>query len=727
MKQVVQNFKTGELAVRDVPMPHLAGPGVLVRTRVSLVSAGTERMVTEFAQKSMVGKARSRPDLVRQVLDKVKRDGLLATFRTVMTRLEQELPLGYSSAGVILAQSPDIEGLSVGDRVACAGGNYATHSEAAFIPKNLVARIPDGVSFEEASFVTLGAIAMQGVRVADVRLGERVGVIGLGLLGLITVQLLKAAGCRVLGIDPDAGKLALARQLGADEAVAPGGASPAAMAMTGQRGLDAVVITAATSGNGPIEQAAEISRLKGRVVVVGAVGLNVPRKPYYERELDIRFSMSYGPGRYDPSYEEAGRDYPYAYVPFTEQRNMISFLDLLAQGKVQVKPLITHRISIDQAERAYDLIQGQGGESYIGICLTYPEDRELSPRIDLKTASVAPVGQKLRVGFIGAGNYAQLMLLPRFAAHQRVQMVGVATHEGVSGRQAAEKFGFNYATTDYHQLLADANIDAVIVATRHDLHARAAIDALKAGKHVWVEKPLAMNEQELSEVIEAQQAARDRVVFVGFNRRWAPLTLEAMKFFASRRGPLSILYRCNAGFLPSSHWTQDPQVGGGRIIGEACHFIDLIVRLTGSLPVNVHARAVAGLDQGIVNQDQSIITLTLADGSIGTVAYLSSGEKSFSKERVEIFGDGRTYVIEDFRLGIAAAGGRETRKKMAQDKGQSGEVGAFVEALLQGGPPPIPFEELVAVHLATLRAVDSIKSGVPFDLGAGPEATDHGA
>ena len=559
MKQVTQNFKTGELAVRDVPMPHLSGPGVLVRTAVSLVSAGTERMVTEFASKSMIGKARSRPDLVRQVVDKIRRDGLMATLNTVRSRLEQEMPLGYSSAGTVLAISPEIEGLSVGDRVACAGGGYATHSEAAYIPKNLVARIPDGVSFEEASFVTLAAIAMQGVRVADVRLGENVGVIGLGLLGLITVQLLKAAGCRVVGIDPAADKLALARQMGADATVSPGEAVAAAMALTGGRGLDAVIVAAATSSNGPVEQAAEISRLKGRVSLVGAVGMNVPRKPYYEKELDLRLSMSYGPGRYDSRYEEQGLDYPYAYVRFSEQRNMISCLQLMAEGKLDVKPLITHRISIDEASRAYDLIQGKIEEPYIGICLTYPQERELSARLEMPAMKRAPVGKggKVGIGFIGAGNYAQLMLLPRFKENSQVRLVGVATHEGVSARQAADKFGFGYATTDYHELLKDDNIQAVVVATRHNLHARAAIDALRAGKHVWVEKPLAMNEAELAEVVEAQQAS-GCMVFVGFNRRWAPLTQEAMKFFAGRRGPLSIIYRCNAAAIPPENRSEEP-------------------------------------------------------------------------------------------------------------------------------------------------------------------------
>jgi predicted dehydrogenase/threonine dehydrogenase-like Zn-dependent dehydrogenase len=726
MKQVVQNFKTGELAVREVPMPHLVGPGVLVRTHVSLVSAGTERMVTEFAQKSMVGKARSRPDLVRQVLDKIKRDGLLSTFRTVMSRLEQELPLGYSSAGTVIAQTPDVEGLSVGDRVACAGGNYATHSEAAFVPKNLIARIPEGVSFEEASFVTLGAIAMQGVRVADVRLGERVGVIGLGLLGLLTVQLLKASGCRVLGVDVDASRVELARTLGADVAVDPNAAGAAARSMTEGRGLDAVIITAATASNQPIEQAAEMSRLKGRVAIVGAVGMNIPRKPYYERELDIRFSMSYGPGRYDTNYEEKGRDYPYAYVPFTEQRNMIAFLDLIAQGTVDVKTLITHRIPIDEAHRAYDMIQGKGQDAYIAICLTYPQDRDLTARIELPAARSAPVAGKLRVAFIGAGNYAQLMLLPRFAAHKDLQMVGVATHEGVGARQAAEKFGFRYATTDYREVLADGNVDAVVIATRHDLHAQVAVEALQAGKHVWVEKPLGLNEEELAEVVEAARAACDRVVFVGFNRRWAPLTQEAVRFFAGRRGPMSILYRCNAGALPPEHWAHDSEVGGGRIIGEACHFIDLVAFLAGAMPTSVYCRAVAGLPQGQVNQDQSITTVTLADGSIGSVAYLASGEKSFSKERIEVFADGKTFVIDDFRLGLAAASGREKHFKMTQDKGQSGEVDAFVRALRAGGEPPIPLADLIGVHLATLKAIESLRSGVPLDLGLSLGAAEKG-
>ena len=711
MKQVIQDYRHGKLHIDEVPVPLLKDRGVIVRTRCSVVSAGTERAVFEFASQGLVGKARSRPDLVKQVIRKVKSDGLVAAYKASMSRLDVPRALGYSSAGEIIELGASVTGFKVGDRVACAGGGYASHAEIVYVPRNLMVKIPEGVSDVDAAFATIGAIALQGVRVADLRLGERVVVIGLGLLGLLAVQIIKAAGCMVLGTDLNEDRVKLSLDLGADSAVTtdPDTLKEAVMAFTLGRGADAVIVTAATRSNAPTELAGEISRLKGRVVAVGDVGMNIPRRIYYPKELEYRVSMSYGPGRYDPNYEEKGIDYPYAYVPFTEQRNMETFLQLVKEGKVTPGRLITHRFSILEAEKAYEMIKTEGSGKYLGVVFTYPDETPVSRRVDLKTGERRTSTEAtVRLGMIGAGNYAKLMLLPHLSKMKDVELCGVCTSTGMSGKHVARKYGFRFCTTDSEEIFKSKDINAVVIATRHNLHAELAMRALASGKHVFVEKPLATNEEELARMVEAVRSS-DKLIMVGFNRRFAPLVVEAKKVFAGHAGPLSMIYRVNAGAIPSDHWTQDPEEGGGRVIGEVCHFVDLLQFLCGSKPESVYALAAGNGDSGLP-EDNLSITIRFEDGSIGTTAYFSTGDKAIPKEYIEIYGEGKTFIIEDFRRARFASGGdvRVIRGK-GQDKGQRGELLAFAEAILGKRPAPIPFEELVYTTLTTFRILDSIR------------------
>lgn len=707
MKQVVQHVRTRKLELAEVPEPGPRAGGVLVRNVASLISAGTEKTITDFAGSSLVSKARQRPDLVRQVLDKVKKDGVGPTLQTVMSRLDQPIALGYSCAGVVEAAGRGAEEFAAGDRVACAGMGYASHADLVYVPRNLAVAIPAGVSFDDAAYVTLGAIALQGVRVTEPRLGDAVAVIGLGLLGQLAVQILRASGCRVLGIDLDPGKVALAREMGAEAAVVrTDDVAGAVAAFTAGRGADAVLIAAATSSNDPVELAGEIARDRAVVTMVGATGMEVPRKPYYEKELQLRLSRSYGPGRYDPEYEEKGRDYPVGYVRWTERRNMEEFLRLVAQGQVTPSKLTTHRFPIDRAEAAYDVIQGKTEEPFSGVLLTYPERRaEPVRRIELKAA--APRAGALGVGFVGAGNFARAMLLPRFQKLSGAELVGVSTASGMNAKTVGDRFGFRYATTDTPALLADAGVHAVVVATRHGSHARLAADALRAGKAVFVEKPLAIDRAGLDDVLAAQ-AETGGVLTVGFNRRFSPLAAEVKGAFAPGL-PVAISYRINAGHIPREHWTQDPEDGGGRIVGEVCHFVDLCQFLAGDDPVEVFAHALGGPEGGM--QDTVAITLRFARGSVATIAYFATGDKSFPKERVEVFGGGAVAVLDDWReVTVSRAGKRKRVKKLSQDKGFDEEVAAFAKAA-QGGGLPIPLATLAATHHACFAIVESLRTG----------------
>jgi predicted dehydrogenase/threonine dehydrogenase-like Zn-dependent dehydrogenase len=682
-------------------------PGnLLVATRRSLISAGTGRILVEFSQANLVAKARSQPDRVRQVLDKIRTDGLLPTLEAVFARLDQPLSLGYCNSGVVLEVGQGVTGFSVGDRVVSNG----PHAEVVCVPKNLCARIPDGVGDDEAAFTVLAAVGLQGIRLADPKLGENVAVLGLGLVGLMTVQILVANGCHVLGTDFDRQKLALARQFGAETVDLNAGTDPVAVAeaFSGGHGVDAVLITASTDSSEPVHQAARMSRKRGRIVLVGVTGLELSRDDFYEKELTFQVSCSYGPGRYDRAYEQKGRDYPYGFVRWTEQRNFQAVLNLMAERKLDAKPLISHRFPIEEAAEAYDLLTKD--RSALGMLLTYPE-RETDDLLNrtIRTASYvqpsSPLSQAV-VGVIGAGNFASRVLLPALSKTS-ASLKTVASATGVSATHAAGKFGFEEATSDYRVMLDDSEINTIFIATRHNLHARIVTEALEAGKHVFVEKPLALNREELLGVKKALEQADGCQLMVGFNRRFSPLTAKMKSLLASRAQPLSVVYTVNAGRIPADHWTQDPGVGGGRIIGEGCHFVDLIRHLVDEPIVGVESRMMGDAPGVAVAEDKMTILLEFADGSTGAIHYLANGSRRFPKERVEVFGESRVLVLDNFRRlrGYGWKGFGQKRLWWGQDKGHDAEIEAFIERVRKGGERLIPWRELEEVTLATFAAV----------------------
>ncbi len=701
MKQVEQNYRTGELRVAEVPAPRAGEGGVLVASRVSLISSGTEKQLIDLAKASLAGKAMARPDLVRRVVRNVRRDGLRPTIEKVFAKLDTPIPLGYSLAGEVIEVGRRVDGYAVGDRIACAGAGLANHAEINAVPKNLTAAIPSGVDDEDASFVTLGAIALQGVRLAAPTLGERIVVMGLGLLGLLTVQLLKANGCRVLGFDPNAARVKLAEDLGADAAVSDG-LREAAAGFTGGHGADAVIVTASSKSNEPINVAAEISRLKGRIVVVGMVGMTIDREPFYKRELELKLSLSYGPGRHDPGYEQSGLDYPLPYVRWTEQRNMETFLALVAEGKVTPKRLVTHRFPIGEAEKAYELMES--GAPHLAILITYPETvgRAVERRLRLAPAPRRADGNG--VAFIGFGNYAKGVLAPAVRKAGGTSLTAVVTATGVSAAHAAEKHGFAIAATDPAAALDDAETDVVFVVTRHDTHASLAAAALRAGKHVFCEKPLAIDAAGLADVAAAAAEFAPGILTVGFNRRFAPLLQKAKAALEPRTGPLVMLYRINAGAIPGDSWIQREE-GAGRLIGEVCHFIDALIYLSGSLPVE--AQAIATRDHA----DAASILIRFADGSTGAIVYSSLGDAGVPKEYVEAFADGHVIQLDDFRRLTVTRNGKSKVSKGAQDKGQQQLVAAFLEAARGQGAAPISLPELVAVTQTTFAIEESLRMG----------------
>lgn len=709
MIQIIQSYRSGEIWLADVPAPALRAGGAIVQTAHSLVSAGTERMILELAKKSLLGKARARPDLVKKVIAKMKTQGVGATLETVFAKLDAPIPTGYSCAGTIVEVGSGATSFRPGDRVACAGAGYATHAEFNYVPKNLLAKIPPNVSLEDASFTTIGTIAMQGVRQADVRLGELVVVIGLGLVGLLTVQILQAAGCRVLGSDPDPAKQEHGRAAGA-ECVHPSDLVAAADAFTAGHGADAVIITAATTSNEPIEQAAVITRVKGKVVVVGAVGMEVPRDPFYKKELDLRLSMSYGPGRYDATYEEGGRDYPIGYVRWTEHRNMLSFLHLLATGKVTPSRLVTHRFKIDEALKAYELLE-KTDQSYLGILIDYPP-RE-TPFSTERAIEIRPVAAEsaIGIGLIGAGNFAKSVLIPTLSKLGQSEWVAVCTNNGATANQAAKKYQFAYATTDQQKLINDPKINLVVIATRHDTHALLTCAALNVGKHVFVEKPLCLTREELADV-EQSAGRSSRFLMVGFNRRFSPHTAAIREAFASRRGPMLITYRINAGPLPADSWVVDPEIGGGRVVGEMCHFIDWCEAITQSTPISVQADCAASPEDSASMQENVVATIRYEDGSVAMLQYIASGPSELPKERIEVFAEGKAAVLDDF-VTTTFPGSRRPALKTKQDKGFAGEWSAIFNAIRTGGAPPIPVESIFRTSRVTFAILDSLGHGRP--------------
>ncbi len=731
MKQVTQHNKTGEVRVEEVPIPALKPGFVLVQTRFSLISAGTERASINQRKASMLQRAQAQPELVRLVLEQVKQYGLINTYRRVQTKLEASAPIGYSVAGRVIATGGRDLPVMTGDMVACAGAGYANHAEYVVVPMHLCAKVPKGVKVDDAAYTTLGAIALQGVRQVEPTLGEVVIVIGLGLLGQLTVQLLKANGCYVIGTDLDEATVRLARQCGADIAARRDTGDVKDLVRSATRGLgaDAVIITAATQSNDPVELAGELCREKGRVVLVGDVRLNLPRAPYYMKELDFRLSRSLGPGRYDPEYEERGKDYPASYVRWSENRNMREFLRLLSTGQVDLRHLTTHRFPLGEAQAAYALITGakpKKREHFIGVLLDYGEketvsfsDLPRSVKVSTRQAESGPVMS--RVGFIGAGNFAQGFLIPHIERSRTTSLVTVCNSNGLNATNVARMFGFENATSDPSDIIKNEAINTVFIATRHNLHASLTIEALKAGKNVFVEKPLAMNAGELQEILKAYESAsavgKEPLLLVGFNRRFASQVQHVKRFFENAVGPYVIQYRVNAGFVPKTHWTRDPVEGGGRIIGEVCHFVDLMQFITSSKPTKVSAEALSVASGGASDDDSVVITMKFQEGSVGTITYLANGDTSLPKERLEISSTGRTAVIDNFqRLSLYQNGKKREFKLSSIDKGHRTEVREFLSAIQVGKPSPIPVASLVATTRTTFKIIESLQVGVPVSL-----------
>ena len=707
MKQLLQNMKSGKATVENVPVPTPRKGQALVKVEASLVSAGTERMVVEFAEKSLIGKARSRPDLVRQVIDKARREGLVHTAQAAFNRLDQPMALGYSSAGTIVELGEEMHGFKIGQRVACAGGGYAVHAEYNVVPRNLLTLLPENVDFESAAFTTLGAIALHGFRLAEPQIGENVAVIGMGLLGLLVAQIATAAGCNVLGIDVDPSRITLASSLGL-RAVLREEAVDASTAFTANRGFDAILICADSASNDPVELAGAIARDRARVVATGAVGLTFPRKVYYEKEISFINSRSYGPGRYDLNYEEQGNDYPLGYVRWTEGRNFEAVIDLVAKGQLNVRPLITHRFDIGEAVQAYEVITGKKNEKFLGVLLTYQEVKRKEERRVIFPAIVQRPSSVVRLGVLGAGLFANSVLLPSLKKAGDIELVGIASSGGLHAQHAGKKFGFQYASSNDEEIINDANINTLAILTRHDSHADLVVKALKAGKHVFVEKPLAITPEQLKKIEGQLRITEDCLLLTGFNRRFSPFAQSLSSFFFRRAEPMYVHYRINAGAIPLNHWTQDPEIGGGRIIGEGCHFVDFITFLIGAAPISVTAHALPG--GGKYRDDNVSMTFTFPDGSLGIIDYLANGDKSFPKERVEVFCGGQIAVLDDFVSLQTVKDGKKKEVKDTQNKGWVDEWKAFAKAIREGGEPPIPYKQLIDVTKATFAAAESLRN-----------------
>jgi len=714
MKQIIQNYKSGELQLVEVPDPILMPGGIILDTRNSLVSVGTEKLMIDFAKKGYLGKALGRPDLVKMVINKIKVDGLMEAYKASMSRLDTPVPLGYSCCGSVLKVADGVLGVAEGDRVACYSEPYASHAEYNFIPKNLFVKIPEKVSFEDASFVGLGAIALNAIRVANLTFGENVAVIGLGLLGQLTVQMLKAFGCRVIGIDISASKAKMALEAGCDKTAVIGqdDIAQAVLDFTNNAGADAVVIMAGSQDNKPTELASEISRDHGRIVACGMISLDVPRQEFFKKELSVIVSRATGPGKFDPLYESKGIDYPLPYVRWTTQRNMEYFLTLIGQKKVNVKGLISHRFTIDNALDAYDIIL-KGKEPYLGVILEYPKQLKketMSVKLDLparKKASSHPA-KKVGVALIGAGLHANTGILPSIKKIRNIELVCLADADGYKAKHTAGKYGFKYVVSDYKEMLKDPAVNCVLIAVRHNLHARMAIDCLNAGKNVFVEKPLAMNEEELRQITKAYRAHPGLIFMVGFNRRFSPMAQKAKSLLAGADN-MVINCRVNAGFVPKDSWVHDSGEGGGRVIGEACHFVDLEQFLAGSLPVSVFAQNTS--DNG---EDNLIISLKMKNGSVATILYTSQGDRLLPRERVEVFSKKSVCVIDNFKNFFFAKEGKSQKKKSFNlDRGFDAEFKALFDSVLNGSGNPVDFEEYIFTTLVTFKAIESLKTKQP--------------
>lgn len=737
MKQIVQNYKTGILAIEEMPEPVVQAGGVLVQTYHSLISAGTEKTKIDDSKKSILGMAKSRPDKRKQVLQTLAQHGPVATFRKVMNRLDSFTTLGYSLAGKVVEVGEGVSGFNIGDMVACGGEHIATHAELNWVPVNLCCKIPfvsDDVSVpsdsagylatEMAAFTTVGAIAMQGVRQADVRVGENVAVIGLGLVGLVTCLILKASGCRVIGIDIDPNKVKLALELGIDSAIniSSDDAKQTVSSFSDGYGVDAVLLATATTSNDPIILAADIARDRATIVGVGVSKMDVPRGIYFAKELTLKQSRSYGPGRYDPYYEQDGQDYPIGYVRWTEKRNMQSFLNLMASGKIDIRPLITHRFDFGNSEEAYKLIEGGRKEFYVGIVLKYDvgQNNLALARTSKTNLRSAKTLKKINLGVIGAGNFARTMLLPHLGKGD-VNLVGVATSRGISAKDTARKFNFDFCTTDYKEILENESINAILIATRHNLHGKLVLEALKNGKHVYTEKPLCIHKEELEEISALYKdplfAEKAPMLMLGFNRRHAPFIKKMSQFFQNRTEPMVLTYRVNAGFMEKELWYQQREVGGGRIIGEVCHFVDTFQYLTGALPTSVFAQTIKTNNQETTLEDNVLINIQFSDGSIGSIIYVANGDPKFSKEYVEVFCENSVAVMDNFSTLLTSRKGvKKEHKSLIQDKGHKEEMKLFVDVVKGEQPVPTTFESIRATTITSLNILESIATGKPVKI-----------
>lgn len=708
MKQVKLNMKTGEVEIAEVPIPSLKDKEVLVHNAYSLISGGTELSLIKLGKNSLIGKAKERPDLASKVINRAKRDGILTAYRQAMSRLDKPETLGYSCAGEIIKIGMDITDLKVGDKVACGGAGYASHSEYVSVPRNLCVKLPPHVNCMDACFTTVGSIALQGIRNADVKLGENVVVIGLGLIGQLTVQLLKAAGCNIFGIDVDQKKIDLALKQGADKVFLRNSKNleEIVYGICNGDGADAILITAATSSSDPIEFAGKIARDHGRIVVVGNVGMNIPRDIYYKKELEVIVSRSYGPGRYDRNYEEKGYDYPIGFVRWTENRNMKAFVELLEKKKLMLNEVVSHCFVIDEVKKAYELIERKN-EFFMGILIKYQkecDERDIYVN-QLKENFYTGKLKIINVGVIGAGNFATSTLLPKLKKIKSINLRCLATATGLSAESTAKKFNFDSYTTDYKKILNDEKIDAVLIITSNFNHAKLTVESLKAGKHVFVEKPLAVSEIQLKEIVDSYNKYQ-KIVMVGFNRRYAPLALKLKAFFQNRTGPMISFYRVNTGKIPSDHWIYDNEQGGSGIISEACHFIDFLYYITGSKIIDINTNIISGNSLKPNELDNFIINLSFEDGSIGTIIYTNKGDDSYSKEMCEFFADGSVASLKDFRKLEFISNGRrkQFRKRFSLDKGHFGELKKFTEMITTGNVGNEDFESYISSSLATLNA-----------------------
>ena len=715
MLQIIQYQKTGELSLVDLPDPVLNGEGIVIKTIFSLISSGTEKKSVETAQASLLGKAQARPDLLNQVKENIKREGLISTYHKVQTRLDNYKELGYSSAGIVVdSNTPEFR---IGDRVACAG--FAVHAEKAFIPKNLAAKVPDSVSLKEAAFTTLGSIALQGLRQTQVKLGETIVVVGLGLLGLITIQLLKANGCKVIGIDIVDKNFELALKLGCDQCyINDFNVIDKIMSVTKGHGSDSTIITATTKSNDPILHAIEFARKKSSIVIVGDVKMDFPRFGFYEKELEIKQSCSYGPGRYDKIYEEKGIDYPIGYVRWTENRNMQAILELLQQKKLDVNSLITHEIKINNGLEAYDIITGKKKEQYLALLFSYPNNDDLANNqnrrfsIQREQNNRKKESGRIGIGFIGAGNFAQSYLLPNIVKLDTT-LVGVQTSRPVTGKSVADKFDFKFFTTHSDDIITAEEINVLFIATRHNSHAKYIIEGLTNGKHVFVEKPLAVNFEQLEAIKDSYSRAKTELL-VGFNRRYASSVIKLKALFQNRTEPMVITYRINAGYLPRSHWYQDKE-NGGRIVGEVCHFVDTIGFLTDSVPESIFSECITSNNSAITEQDNVSIIIKYQDGSLGNIIYLSNGDTAYPKEHIDIYCDNSIARLDNFKKLEFYKNKKRISFSFNGEKGHKEEISTFIECIKGNLSAPITFSSLYSTTYITLLINESLTKKVPVN------------